>query len=198
MDYTNTANPFANSSFGNTTTMFGASTAAGATAGNEDLNKSKRFNNWHTRQNITTPQDYPLFANQPVPFSSIPANPQVHTAATPYIQKIMTQQPGDARSLMVSDTLLVWFFCFGGAMGQWGMGRCAIGPGDGNFLRARGGVAVYGNINQCGDGVSTEYVLAMHAACLPARPNAYPMPTILARALSFIHLGSLFLTYGNM
>ncbi|KAH0613953.1 uncharacterized protein H6S33_005839 [Morchella sextelata] len=102
MDYTNTANPFANSSaafgFGNNT-MFGASTATN----DEDLNKSKRFNNWHTRQNITTPQDYPLFANQPVPFSSIPANPQVQTAATPYIQKIMTQQPGEARSLMDAD-----------------------------------------------------------------------------------------------
>jgi hypothetical protein len=45
------------------------------------------------------------------------------------------------------------------------MGRCAIGSGDGNFLRA--GV-VYRNINKRGSGVSTECVLD-HAACPLAR-----------------------------
>lgn len=80
--------------------MFGNSTAT-----NEDLNKSKRFNNWHSRQGISAPQDYPLFANQPAPFSSVPQNPNVPTAASPYIQKIMALQPAEPNNLMVR---LVW------------------------------------------------------------------------------------------
>lgn len=76
--------------------MFGNSTTT-----NEELNKSKRFNNWHSRQGISAPQDYPLFANQPAPFSSVPQNPNVLTAASPYIQKIMALQPAEPKNLMV-------------------------------------------------------------------------------------------------
>lgn len=85
--------------------MFGNSTTT-----NEELNKSKRFNNWHSRQGISAPQDYPLFANQPAPFSSVPQNPNVLTAASPYIQKIMALQPAEPKNLMVClvQSIDVW------------------------------------------------------------------------------------------
>lgn len=98
MDYSTTSNPFTSSaafSYG-TNSMFGNSTAT-----SEELNKSKLFNNWHSRQGIAAPQDYPMFANQPAPFSSVPQNPNVPTAASPYIQKIMALQPAEPKSLMV-------------------------------------------------------------------------------------------------
>jgi hypothetical protein len=57
-----------------------------------DKNKEKRFNDWHQKQGLPAPQDYPLFASQPAPFSSVPQNPNQPTAASPYLQKIFTQQ----------------------------------------------------------------------------------------------------------
>ncbi|KAF8540252.1 hypothetical protein BDD12DRAFT_834429 [Trichophaea hybrida] len=60
--------------------------------GTPDKNKEKRFNDWHQKQGLPAPQDYPLFASQPAPFSSVPQNPNQPTAASPFLQKVLTQQ----------------------------------------------------------------------------------------------------------
>lgn len=79
---------FGNSAFGAST----ATTTATATQGAHDKNKEKRFYDWHQKQGISAPQDYGMFASQPAPFSSVPQNPNHPTAASPYLQKVLSQQ----------------------------------------------------------------------------------------------------------
>ncbi|KAI5778669.1 hypothetical protein EDC01DRAFT_672977 [Geopyxis carbonaria] len=93
MDYSTMSQSslFGNSTFAGNSTMGPTSTP--------DKNKEKRFYDWHQKQGITAPQDYPVYAAQPAPFASIPQNPTNYpTAASPYIQKVMTYQQVDTNS----------------------------------------------------------------------------------------------------
>ncbi|KAL7266743.1 hypothetical protein RUND412_010695 [Rhizina undulata] len=103
MDYSTMSNAaFGNSAFGNS--AFANSLFDNSTATNPDRNKEKRFYDWHLKQGIAAPQDYSLFASQPAPFSTVPQNPNVPTAASPFIQKSLNQQPVGLGSAMDGDS----------------------------------------------------------------------------------------------
>lgn len=77
-----------NNSFYSSTANFNASTTS-----IPDKNKEKRFYDWHNKQGISAPQDYPTFAAQPAPFSNTPHGQPQPTAATPYLQKVSQHAP---------------------------------------------------------------------------------------------------------
>ena len=84
-----------------------------------DKTKEKRFNDWHQKQGLPPPQDYNIFVSQPAPFSTVPQNPNQPTAASPYLQKVLSQQPVPALpnhnsndGFGVSVRHSARFFCF--------------------------------------------------------------------------------------
>jgi len=86
--------PGQNSLWGNAVSFGANNTASAATVtqGTLDKNKEKRFYGWHQKQGISAPQDYNTFASQPAPFSNVFVNPSHPTAASPFLQKVLTQQ----------------------------------------------------------------------------------------------------------
>lgn len=80
----------------------GLSSSQYATPSNE---KVQRFNNWHNKQGIATPQDYQNYASQPDPFSTLPGTPLRPTAASPYLQKVGGLPGGRPADSLVSRTL---------------------------------------------------------------------------------------------
>ena len=99
--------PGQSSLFGNT--AFGHSSTGGgynstnlnnlstiAVHGTPDKHKEKRFHDWHDKQGITAPQDYGAFASQPAPFSSVQSNPNPPSAASPFLNKVLSQHRVDS------------------------------------------------------------------------------------------------------
>jgi hypothetical protein len=66
--------------------------SSAATQGTADKNKEKQFYDWHQKQRISAPQDYPAYASQPAPFSVVQQNPNPPTAASLYLEKVATQR----------------------------------------------------------------------------------------------------------
>jgi hypothetical protein len=93
MDFSTMSGQQPPSLFGNS--AFTATTAT-ATQGTPDKEKEKRFYGWHQKQGISAPQDYSMFASQPSAFSNVPQNPNLPTAASPFLQKVLTQQAMNA------------------------------------------------------------------------------------------------------
>ncbi|CAZ80563.1 unnamed protein product [Tuber melanosporum] len=105
MDYSSTFNPLFNSATTTANNSTFANSVFDASVTIPDFTKEKKFTEWHKKQGIPAPQDYPSFANQPAPFSALRQNPNVPTAASSYIHKVSTLQPAtDARaSLLEAD-----------------------------------------------------------------------------------------------
>src|SRR5437899_735900 len=106
MDYSSNFNPLFNSATITNNSTF-ANSVFDASTTVPDFTKEKKFTEWHKKQGIPAPQDYPSFANQPAPFSTLRQNPNVPTAASSYIHKVSTLQPAtDARASLVCFFLL--------------------------------------------------------------------------------------------
>lgn len=86
----------------NPNTAGGLGSSQYATPSNE---KVQRFNSWHSKQGIATPQDYPNYASQPDPFSTVPRNPLLPTAASPYLQKVGGLPSGRPADSLVRRTI---------------------------------------------------------------------------------------------
>ena len=104
--------PGQNSLWGNAVSFAASSGASTVTQGAPDKNKEKRFYDWHQKQGISAPQDYNTFASQPAPFSGVPVNPGHPTAASPFLQKVLTQQTVNPLNGGAGSVSTYWRSCF--------------------------------------------------------------------------------------
>jgi uncharacterized surface protein with fasciclin (FAS1) repeats len=96
MDFSTMSGQQPPSLFGNSAFAASTATTATATQGTPDKEKEKRFYDWHQKHGVSAPQDYSMFASQPSAFSNVPQNPNLPTAASPFLQKVLTQQAMNA------------------------------------------------------------------------------------------------------